>query len=212
MTPNRISFARTLPILALLLSYIAVAVPVTMAYINLRHATRYSHDVILQSHQIGIRVPHDHVLRFSLQLVALGTSDTIQAVNLPGHFIEFAIAKCASNSWRTWSPFHWDVFAWRAFSFPVCCLPFWWLAGVGVDGILQRHRLRWWHFVPGLILWAFFLMWVSVFYFGFSALERTEGVYPIWSVWLWLVLLSTFPVTWVRQWLASRATRAGAPA
>jgi hypothetical protein len=207
VNPHRISLARTLPILALLLSYVIIAVPATMAYINVKSASRNGSDVIVRYHRFQRRIPHEHFLRLSVEAGADITSRIIQAVNLPGHFIEFAVAKCAGNSWRTWSPFRWDFLAWRAFSFPVSCLPFWWLTGVGLDGLLRRRELRWWHLVPSLILWAFFLMWVSVFYFGFSAFERTETVYPIWSVWLWFILLSAFPITWVKQWFKRRRIR-----
>jgi hypothetical protein len=83
-------------------------------------------------------------------------------------------------------------------------LPFWWLAGAGIDGTLGARRLRWWSLLPALLLWAFFLLALVAFYVAFSPLERTEVVYPVWSVWLWFALLSAFPITWIKQALARR--------
>ena len=207
MNPQRISFARTLPILALLLSYVIIAIPATMAYVNLKRATRHDKDAILHAHQFRIRVPHDRVLRFSLTLAADDTSRTIQAINLPAHFIEFAVGKFNGTQALTWSPFHWDSLAWRALSFPVCCLPFWCLVGVGLDGMLGGRRLRWWSLVPSFTLWSLFLFLVPIYYFAFSASERGSVVYPVWSVWLWLTLLSAFPITLVKQALTRRRIR-----
>jgi hypothetical protein len=207
VNPQRISFARTLPILALLLSYVIIAVPATMIYVNLEHASRGSDDVIIQHGQFQIIVPHDHILRSSLTAAEGGASHTVQAINLPGHFIEFAIGKFTAQP-GTWSLFHLDFLAWRALTFPTCCLPFWWLAGVGLDGMSGDRRLRWWIFVPSLILWVLFLLFIVGFYFDSSPLEREEAVYPIWSFWLWSVLLTAFPIALVKQWLARRRIRA----
>jgi hypothetical protein len=204
VNPQRISFARSLPILVPLLSYIVIAVLATMAYVNLKRATRNGHDALLHTHHVRLSVPHDHVLQFSLTRTAAGASRTIQSINLPAHFIQFAIAKATPTPWMTWSPFHWDFLIWRAFSFPILCLPFWWLAGAGIDGTLGARRLRWWSLLPALLLWAFFLLALVAFYVAFSPLERTEVVYPVWSVWLWFALLSAFPITWIKQALARR--------
>jgi hypothetical protein len=204
VNPQRISFARTLPILAPLLSYLVVAVLSTMVYVNLKLASRHGHDVILHTHQFRLRVPHDDVLSSSVLLVARGSSRTIRAINLPAHFIEFAFAKATRTSSTTWSPFHWDFLVWRAFGFPILCLPFWWLAGVGLDGMVGTRRFHWWSLLPALLLWSFFLFALAAFYVAFSPLERTEVVYPVWSVWLWLTLFSTFPIAWIKQALAHR--------
>ena len=49
MNPRRISFARSLPLLAFLLSYIIAAVPATMTYIGLRHISRHGRVIPLVS-------------------------------------------------------------------------------------------------------------------------------------------------------------------
>lgn len=197
-----------MPVLALLLSYIAIAVLATLVYVNLKRATRNGHDALLHTHQVRLTVPHDHVLQFSLTIATVGASRTIQSINFPAQFIEFAIAKAARGQWVRWSPFHWNYWIWCAFAFPVFCMPFWWLAGVGIDGVFGHRRLRWWSLAPSLILWLFFLLGLSAYYFAFSPLERTEAVYPAWSVWLWFILLSAFPLAWLKQALARRRIKA----
>ena len=197
MIPQRISFARTLPIVAFLLSYVIIAIAATMAYVNLKHPLRDRPDEIVFN-------PHGHFLRFSISMAAEFTSDTIQAINTPAFSIELAIDRSA-KTWPTgWTPFGLDFRQWRALIFPVYCLPFWWFAGLGLDALSGSRKLRWWVLLAGSLLWVFIVFLLCGLCFGLPASERHDMVFPYWGFAIWVALLVVFPLTWIKQALARR--------
>lgn len=204
MNPHRISFARTLPILALLLSYVILAVPATMSYVSLK---RHGRGVSFHSHRYQFTIPPEHFLRSSITESAEVTSHYIQALNMPGFMIQIP-ADRLTRAWpMEWAPRGLDFTQWRAFILPLCCIPFWWFAGVGVDSFTTRQRLAWWILLLGSILWASMAFFEVGLWLAAGA-DRKELVFPLWGLGLWFVLLSAFPITWVKQWLKHRRIRA----
>jgi hypothetical protein len=152
-------------------------------------------------------VPRDHFFRESVLASAEVTSHYIQGLNVPGFMIEVP-AERFTKVWPTeWVPPGLDFTQWRALILPLCCIPFWWSVGVGVDGMTTRRRLAWWTLLLGSILWASMAFFEVGLWLAAGA-ERRELVFPFWGLGLWLILLSAFPITWVRQWLARRRIRA----
>jgi len=208
VNPQRISFARTLPILALLLSYVIIAVPATMAYINLRSASSHGSDVIVRYHKDPFSVSHLHFLRPSLESGAALTSRTIVATNFAGGSIEFAVQKAAGTWPHGWAPFGISVTTWKAIAFPIYCLPFWWLVGLGMDATFHQRQLRWWALLPGSLLWAFSLLVAVGLIFNVLAAKDRFPLALECGVCLWFILLSVFPFNWIKMELATRRIKA----
>jgi hypothetical protein len=78
--------------------------------------------------------------------------ESISFLNLPGMFPSLLVDRF-SRSWPDeWSP-AWSqvlgMWGWRSVSWPIFCLPFWWLAGRGIDAFLasltneNSQLIRW---------------------------------------------------------------------
>jgi hypothetical protein len=175
-----------------------------MAYVNLKRASQHGHDVIIRSHEFQFRISHEHLLRASILGSAQLTSHSVQALNMPGFLLDLAVDRC-SRSWPIeWTPAGLTSSQWRALSFPIFCLPFWWIAGLGLDGLVKRHRLRWPALLIGFCLWVSFLVTGVGVWLAAPNDNPEKLIFPFWGFALWCVLFSAFPITWVRQWLSHR--------
>lgn len=180
---SRISFARTLPIVALLLSFLITAIPAT---------------------RIQLTAPHGHALRLSIATAASHTSHAVQALNLPAFFADLA-AGLLAGSWHGWSPASFDRLTWRAIAFPLYCLPFWWLIGMALDALLAGTQLRRSTLFVGCVLWA--VLFSSVWVLAFTADQRTGILSSCLGFALWFSLSSVFPGLWIKERLAFRRLR-----
>jgi hypothetical protein len=204
VNPHRISFARTLPILAFLLSYVLIAVPATLVYAHLRHVSQHGGGVRFHSRRYDFTIHRKDFLRTSVLSPAEITSHSIQALNMPGFVIELGVDR-SLRTWPTeWVPSGMDYTQWRAFILPVCCLPFWWMEGIGIDALTGRRRLLW----PVLLLGSIFCVVIGVvetgLWFGIPKSDRNGLVFPYVGLGLWFALLSAFPIAWIKQALARR--------
>lgn len=209
MTPQRLSFARALPILALLLSYVIIAVPATMTYIGLRHISRHGRGVSFHSHAAQFTIPPEHFLRDSVRASAGVTSRYIQGLNMAGFLTELAVDRCLKTWPREWIPHGLDAMEWRALFFPICCLPFWWFAGFGADGLVKVRKLSWLVLLVGTTLCICFAA-IEAGIFVDLAHGTKDGATPLYwacGVGLWTVLFSAFPIAWLNQTLARRRTK-----
>ena len=202
MNPQRISFARTLPILALLLSYIIIAVTATMAYGHLRHLSQHGRGVRFHSHRYDFVIQPRNFLLTSIFASAEITSHTILALNMPGFIIEVPSEHTSSGLITQLHPMSFNQ--WRALALPVCCLPFWWFVGVGLDALAGRRRLNWIFLLLGSILWVFIGVIETGLWFGISKADRNGLMFPYLGLGFWFILLSAYPTAWVRQLLAHR--------
>jgi hypothetical protein len=81
---------------------------------------------------------------------------SVMALNLPGLVIQLPYAM-VSSSQREWMPADVDFRVWRAITLPWLCLPFWWIAGRGIDALnAVKHqqfapRIRWPEVVVGSV-------------------------------------------------------------
>lgn len=206
MNLQRISFARTLPILALLLSYVILAVPATMIYANLRHVSQHGGGVRFHSHRYDFTIHRKDFLSSSILAPAETTSHSIQALNMPGFIIEAPIeASFDGPTTRLQAMMTFNQ--WRALILPLCCLPFWSFAGMGIDTLTNRHRRRWWFLLLGSILWVFIGVIETGLWFGIPTADRNGLTFPYLGLGLWFILFSAFPIAWVKQALARRRTK-----
>jgi hypothetical protein len=199
-----------LPILALLLSYVIIAIPTGLTYVKLHRASGSNGDAIVTTPQHRLLVHHEHFLRYSLTSSALATSRAIQGINLPARFIEYTIDESMRTSPNRWSPHGLYPATWQAISFPIYCLPFWCLVGFGLDGISGRHRLRLRVLLPASLFW---FLWASSFLFFIvgpepnSLAQRFDISFIVRGLALWTLLLGVFPVGWIIRGLALQRSR-----
>ena len=207
MNPHRISLARTLPILALLLSYVIIAVPATTTYVGLERTSDQNGNVIISRPQYRLRVRHDQFLRYSLVHSAFATSHAIQAINFPARFVEYGV-DLSTRTWpQRWSPRGIYPMLWQAITFPIYCLPFWWFVGLGLDGVIARRWFRLWVLSAGSLLWFFWSSFLVYFVaVGVNSLPvEDRGItFILCGLILWTGLLSSFPIAGLRQALILR--------
>jgi hypothetical protein len=148
--------------------------------------------------------------RAQLFLNALAIEQTtcariINGVMLPANSIELPIDRLLPAWPDTWHPSNFSVFSWRAITFPIYCLPFWWFAGYGADALFKRRRPRWPTLLTGTLLCTLFALLTIGFCVSPSPYSEPAVNIPliIGGV-LWTVLFATFPSTWLRNGLASR--------
>jgi hypothetical protein len=121
---------------------------------------------------------------------------------MPGFIIEFGV----DSYLHTW-PLKMDFTQWRALVLPICCLPFWWFAGIGIDALTRSHHRSWWVLLLGSVFWVFTGVVETGLWFGISKSDRNGLVFPYVGLGLWFILLSAFPITWVKQALTHRRTK-----
>jgi hypothetical protein len=197
MNPQRISFARTLPILALLLSYVIITVPATMFYAHLRHVSQHGGGVRFHSHRHDFTIQPKDFLRTSILGPVAVTSRPIQALNMPGFLIEWVVDPYLGTAFTQWRPL----------IFPICCLPFWWFAGIGIDALTTGRRRSWWVLLLGSIFCIFTGVVATGLWFGISKADRNGLIFPYLGLGLWFILLGAYPITWIKQWRARRRTK-----
>jgi len=207
MKRHNVSFSIVLPLLSSALWVALIAIPATLAYVNMRHISRNGSGVTFHSHQYSFTVPRNRFFASSVRSSASLNHKVIEAANLPGFSIELLQSRLSSSWPMSWTPAGMDIFTWRAIIFPFYCLPFWWFVGLGVDALLRRRKLRWPVLLLGTLLCGFFLFLILGLRFGLSAEERDGLVYPFLGFGLWIVLFGIFPMTWVRSWVLSRHPR-----
>ncbi len=95
---------------------------------------------------------------------------SVTALNLPGLVIQLPYAM-VSSSQREWMPEDVDFRVWRAITLPWLCLPFWWIAGRGIDALTAlKHRqlaprIRW----PEVLVGSIWLAGGATILIGFLA-------------------------------------------
>jgi len=192
-----------------LLSYVIIAVPATMAYVNLKLASSHGSDVILRYHKLQVRVSHERFLRDSILSSAEVTSHAIQAINISGFITEVGVDRCIKTWPKAWSPSGLDLMQWWAFSFPIACLPFWWFAGMGIDSLLGNRRLHWLLLLLGTTLFMCLAVIEISLLFRSPYAVKPDPVPVSWlcGIGMWSVLLGAFPVAWIRRGIALQRTR-----
>jgi hypothetical protein len=64
--------------------------------------------------------------------------DTVAMLNLPGGMVQLPYA-IFGETHMEWRPGATDFKVWRVISWPLLCLPFWWMAGRGVEAFLAAR-------------------------------------------------------------------------
>jgi hypothetical protein len=137
-----IRFAHLLPLLALALLVLLVLVPVTVTALHLYQAAGSSPMLHVHTAQIVGELPRSQIVPLSIRIVTMHRAALMRAINLPGALPEAALSLAASG-WPLsgWHPPGLLFETWSALVYPFFALPFWWLAGRGLDALLLREPL-----------------------------------------------------------------------
>jgi hypothetical protein len=129
----------------------------------------------------------------------------VNAVNIPGVFTELIVSLPLSFP-ESFHPAGVPLVGWRTLVISFYCLPFWWFAGFGAEGLLRFRVLRWRSLLPGTIVAVLFLALLVGFAFGMTPAERAESdpwmesnSWILWGFGLWVLLFSAFPASWIRN-------------
>jgi hypothetical protein len=197
---SRVSFSVLLPLIELVVWVVLLAVPATLAFLNLERVAQGSGVAHIQAGMFSASIPRNQFLSFALESAAIKSSHIVDAANMPGFFGELL--------WpASWHPAGVMIDTWRAITFPFFCLPAWWLVGLGVDVLLKWRRLHWGTFLTGTLLFILFGVLFLGFRFALTDSERGEVTYPLWGIGLWAFLFAILPIAWFRQWRSRSAYR-----
>ena len=190
----------------------------TLITINLHDLSdEYVYDgtLVIEAGDGGFELPRPSITAYASMSAASDLSKPIQALNSPAMLTE-VVASMVTRSWPdSWRPSYFGptqpgLFLWRALIFPIYCIPFWWIAGRGIDAWFVRRRLGW----PSLLAGSFLC---GAFLFLFTGLAVTtetrsykDMLFILIGLGLWIVLFATYPATWVRLYFERRALRSSA--
>ncbi len=190
-----------LPLLALGLWVGIVAVPAARMYLELRQVTGNVKNATVTVGEFHTTIPPETFVAFAVNDAVVTHSHVITAVNLPGALMEMPVS-LATVTPEVWYPKRLEMWTWRALATVVSCLTAWLLAGLGVEALVGRRRMRWPWALLGSIGCVLLLLIVGGFYFGASEGEGRAWVLA--GLGLWLVLFGVLPVAWIRQGIDGR--------
>jgi hypothetical protein len=191
---ERIAYSLLLPILELSLWTALVPTEVGMIYCG---AQKANHGASEHLGQVELDLPPDRWMEYSLRWMPLGYSRAIIAANLPGLLPDILLSLPTAQPGK-WHPSWVSLENWRCLTLPFYCLPAWWLAGNGLDGLLGRKRLRRAMLWTGCILSLLFAVGL-VGYFTSSPGDQADLRWQAPGLLLWTVLFGVFPLGWLRQ-------------
>jgi hypothetical protein len=201
---DRLPFSHLLPLIDLALLVILVFVPITLNALHLYSASKGSDPVQLHSGTVEMTFPRSQIIPWSIRAATIPRARTMMAINAPGALFQWIISQSLSDTNASWHPQALALETWQALVFPFFALPFWWLAGCGLDGLVYKERLHWSVRVVGTILFALFLAAVIAFCFPMTASDRTDLTLPMRGVISWTIGFATLPAAWIAQSIRQR--------
>lgn len=197
----RVPFRILLPLLALAVWVGIVAVPAMSIYNELRAVTGNVKNATVTEGTRRTTIPPESFAAYAVNEAVVTHSHVITALNLPGALMEMPVS-LATTLPEVWYPRRLELWTWRALATVVSCLPAWWLAGLGLEALLGRRRLRWPWVALGGAACGLLLVMLGGFLFGVSAGPGGGWVYA--GLVLWIVLFAVLPGAAVRQGMESR--------
>lgn len=208
---RRIAASLLLPILSMALWVCLIATPTTLTYVDLQQHARGAPAVIITNKNYRWTVPRRRFLSFAADTSTRRFGTFMTAVNLPAIAIALPIDRLTPAWPMDWTPFGMTYQAWRAITYPIYCLPFWWFVGIGIDGLLKRRRLRWPACLIGTLFCGIFIFLTLALTFGLSAENHKGGAWVFYAFSFWIAFFIPFPVAWVRLWRSSRRLTSNRP-
>ncbi len=189
-------FSLWLPFFSLWSWMVFVAWPIVAFYLRLLQASG-----LRGGARVGrISVPRSEFIHTAVGYGARHASRFIYGLHFPAVSIELLIS--LTKSWpEMLRPAGMSLDVWRALTYPVYCLPFWWFAGMGLEGLLRVRVLRWYALLPGTILSVALVVMFLGFTFGLDASDKAESdmSWVFGGIAFWAILFAAFPVSWIRN-------------
>jgi hypothetical protein len=127
----------------------------------------------------------------------------MKAINLPGMVFDILIS--LPTSWpSTWHPQALLRDTWDALVYPFFCLPFWWLVGCGLDGLLRKERFHWSLLLVGALLAGTCVVLALGFHFGIPDAERRDNPWLMRGLTGWTIAFAVLPMAWIMQSIRHR--------
>jgi hypothetical protein len=205
MRGDRIPFSHILPIIDLALLVLLVIVPITLTSVHLYEATKGATQITIHSEDSDISLPRNEIVPLAIRTVTLAKADTMMAINLPGALIQGLISlPSRTSSPGGWHPQALAVETWQALVFPFFALPFWWLVGCGIDGLVRKERLHWSLLLAGTLLAA--LCFAAHFHLDPNAPppEQDGSGWIFVGLTAWAIAFAVLPIAWIMQSIRER--------
>jgi hypothetical protein len=203
MRGDSISFSHLLPVVDLALLVLLVIVPITLTSVHLYEASKGATQVHIHSGQFEMSLPRDQIVPAAIRMETVSKARIIQGINVPGTVFEILIS--LPTSWPAiWHPAALLPETWDALVLPFFCLPFWWLVGCGLDGLISNERLHWSLLLIGTLLVGGCLALVLGFHVGISAAERENHPWLMRGLAGWTIAFAVLPIAWIVQSIRQR--------
>jgi hypothetical protein len=203
MREDRIPLSHLLPIVDLALLVLLVIVPITLTSVHLYQASKGATQIHIHSGQLEMSLPRNQIVPLAIRMVTVSKAHVIQGVNVPGTIFEILIS--LPTSWPAiWHPAALLPETWDALVFPFFGLPFWWLVGCGLDGLISNERLHWSLLLIGTLLAGGCLALVLGFHVGISAAEREGNPWLMRGLTGWTIASAVLPIAWIVQSIRRR--------
>jgi hypothetical protein len=190
---QRVPFTAALPALAVAIWCAIVAVP-TVANLRAIHAVpRSSANVNVNLGPFHAVLLPGEILPFAVNAAIYTHSHAITALNLPGALLEMPVevALTDPDAWYTRRLNAWTL---RSVLTPLYGLPFWYLAGLGLDALLHRRRPARTALLLSTALFALFVALAA----GLPFAHAPTGLWVILGFTLWIPLFALLPAAWLR--------------
>jgi hypothetical protein len=195
---SSVRFTWLLPALALVVWAAVVVVPAVRMYERLRAVGDQGKNAAVAVETFRGTILPENFWAFAVNSAVVTHSHAITAMELPGTLVEMPIAVALTNP-SLWYPKQMDQWTGSLLAMPLCCLPAWWLVGLGVEGLLGRRRVRWPLLLLGSAAWGMFVFLLCGYLVGWMVPGHGAEGWVVTGLGLWIGLFAVLPLAWVRQ-------------
>lgn len=202
----RLPFSLLLPLLDLFLWVVVAAIPTTFLYMNASQIASSEPNLTEKIGSTRFPATRDQYIAAAVENSMERTGQVMTAINEPATLAE--MLESLPTSWpESWHPQSLELFSWRALTYPLLCLPAWWLVGRSLDALFFSRRLHWPALLTGTIFCLLFIICFFGILLGTPPAPADDGSWACQGLAFWSALFFVSPVAWWLQWRRSRAER-----
>ncbi|MGA7155795.1 MAG: hypothetical protein WBY53_03045 [Acidobacteriaceae bacterium] len=202
----RVRFAVLLPWLASAVWVVVVGVPAVRTYVQLRPLARAGRNAAVSAGRFQGVIPPSSFAAFAVNAAVVTRSHALTAMNMPGALLEMPVAVALVHP-AEWYPKRLGEWTPSLLVMPVCCLPAWWLVGLGLDSLLGWRRMHSLMALLGAVLCAMFLLLLAGYVLGWTAVDHGPAGWVYAGLGSWTAMFAVVPVAWVVQVWRGRGFR-----